>query len=162
VSPRTFNNYFSSKEEAFVYLGIERAERIDAALRARPASEPLAVALTQAFADQYSGAGDPHPDWVARLRLVLSAPALRGAYLNTLVASERPLAEAIAARTGMDGERDLSPRVLAAAVSGAARVAIMFWLRSGATTPLATVVREAIAQVVGGVPPPPIVQEGER
>jgi AcrR family transcriptional regulator len=54
VSPRTFNNYFSSKEEAFVFLWIERTERIAATLRERPRDRSLAVSLTQAFVAQYS------------------------------------------------------------------------------------------------------------
>jgi hypothetical protein len=45
---------------------------------------------------QYADADSVDQDRVAQLRVVLSAPAVRGAYLNTLVASERPLAEAIA------------------------------------------------------------------
>jgi hypothetical protein len=46
---------------------------------------------------------------------------------------EWPLAQAIAARTGLDATRDLFPRVLAGALSGAARVAAEHWLTSGAS-----------------------------
>lgn len=150
VSLRTFNNYFASKEEAFVYLALDRANRIGAILRDRPSAEPLAVALTQAFIAQYAAADDLNSEWVVQLRLILSAPALRGAYLKTLVASERPLAEAIAARTGSDVDRDLYPRVLAAAVSNAARAAITYWLNIAASQPLTTVIGQAIACVVAG------------
>ena len=159
VSLRTFNNYFASKEEAFVYLALERANQIGATLRARPPAEPLAVALTQAFIAHYSSAGDVNSDWVAQLRLILSAPALRGAYLKTLVASERPLAEAIAARTGADVDRDLYPRVLAAALSSAARVAVTYWLSIAASQPLTTVMGQAIACVVAGGEYPPLSKE---
>ncbi|MEV6641490.1 helix-turn-helix domain-containing protein [Amycolatopsis sp. NPDC051371] len=44
VSPRTYNNYFSSREQAIVAaMTAERVLRIAAALRARPATEPLAI-----------------------------------------------------------------------------------------------------------------------
>src|SRR4051795_13639980 len=41
VSLRTFNNYFSSKEQAIVALAVDRAAGIAASLRGRPAGEPL-------------------------------------------------------------------------------------------------------------------------
>jgi len=91
---------------------------------------------------------------VARLRVVISSPALRGEYLKTLASTERLLAEAIAERTGTDVERDLFPRVLAAAASGAARTALMYWLELGAATTFAPVLQQAIKQVVLGAPPP--------
>ncbi len=40
VSPRTFNNYFSSKGEAIVARHLDRARLIMQELRRRPASEP--------------------------------------------------------------------------------------------------------------------------
>src|SRR6266508_1009639 len=154
VSPRTFNNYFSSKEEAIVSLGVDRAARIAAGLRDRPASEPLPDALSREFVEQYGGDAEPDREWVARLRVVISSPALRGEYLKTLASTERLLAEAIAERTGTDVERDLFPRVLAAAASGAARTALMYWLELGAATTFAPVLQQAIEQVVLGAPPP--------
>ena len=59
VSLRTFNNYFSSKEEAIVSLPVDRASRIGTALDARPPAEPLAEALSRVFVDQYIGTGEP-------------------------------------------------------------------------------------------------------
>src|SRR5215469_5295725 len=53
VSPRTFNNYFSSKLEAISALGIDRAARIGATLGERPASEPLWNAITAAALEPY-------------------------------------------------------------------------------------------------------------
>src|ERR1700685_2389379 len=45
VSPRTFNNYFSSKEAAIVFPTTLRGARMANALVERPADEPLADAL---------------------------------------------------------------------------------------------------------------------
>jgi AcrR family transcriptional regulator len=155
VSPRTYNNYFASKEEAICALVVERARRVGAALRARPADEPLGRAIVQAVVAEYAGDAEPDKDEAVRMRLVITAPALRGEFLKATAAMERPLAEAIAARTGADPERDLSPWVLAAAVAGAARVAAGYWSRPDTTAPYAAVLREAVAQVVPVVPEQP-------
>jgi len=52
VSPRTFRNYFSTKAEAVAAGHRERMLRIAEGLRARPASEPLWVAITNSAAAQ--------------------------------------------------------------------------------------------------------------
>src|SRR5262249_2201202 len=46
VSTRTFNNYFTSKEQAFLATAYERAARAEAALAARPADEPRWAAVS--------------------------------------------------------------------------------------------------------------------
>src|SRR5213082_1142822 len=51
VSPRTFNNYFSSKQEAICSRMLDRTEQAAAALRKRPADEPLWDALTAAVTE---------------------------------------------------------------------------------------------------------------
>jgi AcrR family transcriptional regulator len=146
VSLRTFNNYFSSKEEAIVWLAVERAAGTVARLRARPAGEPLAEALDAAFSEQYPDQA-PSREWVAQIRAIVSAPEVHGAYLKALARIEDRLAEAIAERIGTT-DHDLRPRVLAAAVCGAERVAVGYWLDSDATIPLADVLRQAITQVI--------------
>ena len=150
VSPRTFNNYFSNKEEAIVALAAERAARIGAELRARPAGEALSRALSEVFVQQYAGPAEPNKEWVTQIRLAASTPGLHGEYLKALVRCERSLAEVIAERTGTDVARDLYPCVLAASVFSASRVAVQYWLSSSNKTSLANVLRQAIEQVVSG------------
>src|SRR5215210_7200887 len=87
VSPRTYNNYFSSREQAIVVaLAAERGHEVAAALRKRPVDEPLEHAA-----------------------LITSAPALQAEFLDTIAAIERPHADAIAARTGTDDQGELGP-----------------------------------------------------
>lgn len=148
VSLRTFNNYFSSKEEAIVSLAVDRAAGTVASLRGRPAGEPLGEALIAAFVEQYAHAA-PSREWIAQIRIIVSAPQVQGAYLQALAGIEGSLAEAIAERTGADIRHDLQPRVLAAAACAAERVAIGYWLDSDATITLAEALRRAIRQVVG-------------
>src|ERR1044071_5485058 len=47
VSPRTFNNYFASKEQAIAWLAGRHASGTAATLRERPAGEPLGQALVE-------------------------------------------------------------------------------------------------------------------
>ena len=50
VSTRTFNNYFASKDAAFLATAYDRGARIQAALAAQPADEPLWSAVIEAVA----------------------------------------------------------------------------------------------------------------
>jgi AcrR family transcriptional regulator len=146
VSPRTYNNYFSSREQAIVVaLAAERGQHVAAALRKRPADEPLEHAVVGALIQEYSD--DREPDR-ATLALITSAPALQAEFLDTIAAIERPLAEAIAARAGADGQGQLGPEVLAAAVSGAARMAAQRWLQPEPDTNFSVILNDALAWIV--------------
>lgn len=145
VSPRTYNNYFSSREEAICAAAAERARQLGAALRARPPDEPLGEAIILAVVDRYVRYGEPDKNMI---RLIVSTPALRGEFLKTIAAREAQLADAIAERTGLDADRDLEPRLLAVVVSGATRVATVHWLRPDVDAPFAEVVEGALRLVV--------------
>jgi AcrR family transcriptional regulator len=146
VSLRTFSNYFSSKEEAIVALAADRAEGLVETLRARPSGESLRSALLAAFLLPYAGEPPSH-EWVAQIRVVVSAPEVQGAYLKAMAAIERHLAAAIADRLGLRAD-SLRPRVLAAAALGAERVAIAQWLDSAGTDRLPALIEEAVTEVV--------------
>ena len=155
VSPRTYNNYFSSKAEAITWRHLDRARRTANLLRARPSGEPLWESITCAVVAR---AGDerasPEPEWTAGVRLMLSEPELQGEFLKASVTAERECAEAIAERTGTDPGRDLYPWLVAAAVSAAIRVANEQWLRAEPPVPLAPLLREALTQIAAGLPAP--------
>jgi AcrR family transcriptional regulator len=131
VSPRTYNNYFSSREQAIVAaVTAERALRISAALRARPATEPLERAVIDTVVEQYTGepAGEA-------LTMITTTPRLRAEFIEAASAIQSPLAAVLADRLG-DTE-SLTPGVLAAAVSAAIRVALQGWVRPPAENTLA-------------------------
>lgn len=154
VSLRTFGNYFSSKYEAICALGTDRARRVGAELRGRPAGEPLWDAITAAMLAHYEGAGRaPDGAWLAGLKLVLSAPAIRGEYLKINSEMQEALAEAIAARTGRDLEQDMYPRVLAGAVIAAAQVAVRRWAAADPPVPLRPWLEEAFGQLATACSP---------
>ena len=154
VSPRTFNNYFPSKEAAIVFPTSLRAARMANDLADRPASEPLASALIESVACLYGPEGqDGLPDgWLDGFRaLVAAEPALHGEYLKAMAAGERDMADAIASRIGAAAD-DLEPFVLAAVVVAAERAAVLHWFRQTTRrSPLADVVRAAIDMAVRGL-----------
>ncbi|WP_406104766.1 TetR/AcrR family transcriptional regulator [Micromonospora globbae] len=144
VAPRTYNNYFSSREEAICAFQADQARRLGRALRARPADEPLAEAVTAAAIDVFA---NPEPDR-AGLAMIMSTPELQGEALKAFTMAEEPLAAAIAERTGVGARGDLRCQVLAAAVAGAVRVAGRHWLGTTNPPPFATVLRDALGHVL--------------
>ena len=146
VSVRTFGNYFSSKYEAICALGTDRARRIGAELLARPADEPLWPALVSCMLAHYEGADRaPDGEWLAGLRLVLTAPAIRGEYLKVTASMQEALAEAIAARAGPFPGQDMFPWVLAGAVTAAAQVAVRRWFAADPPVPLRPLLERALS-----------------
>jgi AcrR family transcriptional regulator len=155
VSPRTYNNYFSSKAEAITWRHLNRARRTADLLRERPSGEPLWESVMRAVVAQAGGErASPEPEWIAGVRLMISEPELQGEFLKASVAAERECAEAIAERTGTDPGRDMYPWLVAAAVSSAIRVANEQWLRAEPPVPLAPLLRDALTQIAAGLPPP--------
>lgn len=126
VSPRTFNNYFPSKEAAIVGVAAIRADVFCAALRARPADEPLPDTLRAAALALF--ADEPDRDWMARSRLIRYEPSLFAEERKSDVEIERAIAAEIGARNGTDPTVDLGPRLAAATVVAAIHTAVQFWL----------------------------------
>ncbi|RAO24972.1 hypothetical protein MED15_00730 [Micromonospora noduli] len=163
VSPRTFNNYFSSKAEAIASRHLDRSLRTAAALRERPADEPLWVALTQASLEQFTRGPEveampspSHAQWVAGVRTMLAEPALQGERLRATALAEAELAAAVAERTGTDLATDMYPRLVAAAASAAVAVATQHYLDSAdPPAPIERLITDAFTQVAAGLPAPP-------
>jgi AcrR family transcriptional regulator len=154
VSPRTFNNYFASKEAAIVWPFTLRSDRLVTGLAGRPTDEPLADALVAAVMGLYghSEADGLPKGWLTRFRaLVAAEPALQGEYLKVAAAAETALAAGIAARAGVESG-ELAPQVLAAVVAGAERVAVRHWARRmRPSAPLADLVRSALSMALAGI-----------
>ncbi|UVS79646.1 mycofactocin system transcriptional regulator [Actinokineospora sp. UTMC 2448] len=145
VSPRTYNNYFPSREHAIVAaVTADRESRVAAAVRARPDAR-LADAVADAIVDAYT---DPGEHGREALLLITTHPALRQTYAETTSSAlEGPLATALAERVHADPQ---TARVLAASVAAAVRIAIEEWARpSGALVvpagPLPDLLRAALA-----------------
>jgi AcrR family transcriptional regulator len=151
VSARTFNNYFSSKEEALLSVGEDRGARMVAALLARPVGEPLWEALAHATSEQFAGGGAV-PRAVARS--IRFPPELAAAQRRLHASIETALAAAIADRTGTDAELDLYPRLVAGVAVSATQTAFDHWRASESTEPFPEVLREVLRHVAAGLPAP--------
>jgi AcrR family transcriptional regulator len=163
VSTRTFNNYFPSKEAAIVWPTTLRGARMASDLARRPAGEPLADALVEVVTGLYGPHGqDGLPEgWLDGFRAMVAAePALHGEFLKAQSAGERTLAQMIARRIGA-AVTDLEPLVLAGVVTAAERAALLHWFRlDEPSTPLAGVVRAAVAMAVRGLAAPEVTLSG--
>ena len=124
VSPRTYNNYYSSREQAIVAaVTAEREARVAQAVAAAPTAR-LSDAVVEAVVREYADPGEEHQ---AVLLLVTTGSALREAFLRTATGIEPSLTAVLAERLG-DGQRHAA-RILAASVAAAVRIALERWLQ---------------------------------
>ncbi|MEU0538472.1 helix-turn-helix domain-containing protein [Nocardia sp. NPDC005978] len=131
VSPRTYNNYFSSREQAIVAaVTAEREARVASAVAAQPTQIRLADTVIEAIVSHYADPGDERRD---ALLLITTHSALRAVFLSATDTIAKPLTAAIGARLGALDE--LTACVLAASVTAAIRVALEQWLQPPARMP---------------------------
>ena len=158
VSPRTFRNYFSTKAEAVAAGHLERMLRIADELRARPAREPLWVAIAKSVAAQFepparkSEAVQDVNAWLERIRIILTEPAIHGEVLKASAVAQAELAEVIAERVGARRVNDLYPQVAAAVVTAVVGTVVDRWLRDGPAGPIIPLLHKAFGLVATGFP----------
>lgn len=154
VSPRTFNNYFSSKEEAVVSLLAGRVRRFREAIARHAGEEPLWDVIGEAALALVPTASETH-QWRQWVGLIMGTPSLEAVYLRANASLERDLALDIADRTGTDPQSDLFPRLAACATVAAIRAALQFWLDNQESASYSALLQRAIAEVAAGLPAPP-------
>jgi AcrR family transcriptional regulator len=152
ISPRTFRNYFSSREEAIVDGIVSRSTSIVEGLRARPADEPLWDSLQHVLPDALTAIVPEHGDMVVLMRLCRENPALLAQHLAAFEQLHQRLVETIAERTGTDAGADLAPHLLAAAIGAALQTSTALWAEWGCARTLPDLVRESLAQLRAGLP----------
>jgi AcrR family transcriptional regulator len=151
VSPRTFFNYFSSKEDAIVGIAPAQSSALLADLLSRPEDEPLLDALRAvvlAAAERLQAGGD---DWVIRHRLIQKHHALAVTRAAWFAEVERRMAAEIARRTGLDPGLDVYPALVVSATIGALRVAIDVWQERGRAGALETLIDDAFDVLAHGL-----------
>jgi AcrR family transcriptional regulator len=155
VSPRTFFNYFSSKEDAVLGVDPERRTELRAELELRPADEAPVEALRAALLSTAEGIDENAELWAQRLQLVRDHPSLSAGYVASFADFERGMVEAMAARLGLDPDADLYPAIVVATALTIMRVTVKHWQATDADTPLADLLDLAFDQLADGLALPP-------
>jgi AcrR family transcriptional regulator len=159
VSPRTFFNYFPSKEAALFGGDPDRAATLrDRVAREAPGEPPLVALRTvmaqdaEAIADELRSLGGDPGDWLRRMKVARTDPHVRAAQAAQMAMIERAIGEGLAARLGADQETDLYPWVLAGAVVGVVRACMVFWAGSGGTVQVGQLIDQALQALAEGLP----------
>ena len=157
VAPRTFFNYFPSKESAVIGADPERVALMQLSLIGRPSCESPLEALravlveyTAAIAGELDDLGEGREAWFRRYCAVREDPDLRGAYAAYVSELEGGIVDALSRRLGKDPARDPYPALVTATVLAAARVAALYWTANGGVDSLDMLTGAAIDTLAGG------------
>jgi AcrR family transcriptional regulator len=158
VAPRTFFNYFPSKESAVIGADPERVKKMRLSLIERPSTETPLEALravlveyARTIAEELEDLGEGREAWFRRLCAVREDRDLLGAYVAHITEVERGLVDALATRLGRDQAHDPYPALVTATVFAAARVAAIYWSANGGMDSLAELTSAAIGSVANGL-----------
>ncbi|HEX4088137.1 MAG TPA: TetR family transcriptional regulator [Trebonia sp.] len=159
VSPRTFFNYFPTKEAALFGADPELAQATRDAIVHQSPGQPVVAVLRTIMANQarkvineFAELGGEPLEWLARMRAARTDPHLHAAHAAQMAAIERSIAEAIAQRLGTTLEADPYPGLLASIATGVFRSSMSFWAASGGTVPLDHLVDLAFGALATGLP----------
>jgi AcrR family transcriptional regulator len=159
VSPRTFFNYFPSKEAVLFGGDPERAAELREGVASeepgKPPLDALRVVLardSESMADELRSLGGDPADWVRRMKVARTDPHVRAAHAAQMSMLERAIAEGLAARLGADQETDPYPGVLAAAAVSVVRACLTFWAGNGGAVPLGQLIDQAFKALADGFP----------
>ena len=122
VAPRTFFSYFETKEDIFLGRGEERLERLVQAIQGRNRGQPILKAIHSVLLEDREPPRRGNSTRTPGLSALLEHPAIANRLRERWNRWEDLLAEAITKDVGAR-PGDPEPRVVAAALTGAIRVA---------------------------------------
>jgi AcrR family transcriptional regulator len=159
VSPRTFFNYFPSKEAALFgsdpARGVELRERIVHESPGEPALEVLRAVMmsgAEKVAEELRDLGGDPADWLRRMKVIRADPQLHAAHAAQMANLERTITEALAQRLGTDPDRDPYPGLLCAVATGVFRNSMASWAGSGGAVPLERFIDLSFRALMAGLP----------
>lgn len=156
VSPRTFSNYFSSKEEAVVAAGTDDPHAYVPAFKQAMQDAPPLRALCQVLSEYYAERTEDQLMHMRQLAaLVDENPSLLASQAAHFVRIEEELRLAVAERSGTHVDSDMYPWLVAASAVAGIRSALRLWAPSGGGADvLVSLVQEAFNQISAGLPVP--------
>ena len=159
VSPRTFFNYFASKEAALLGVDPERTENLRRRLVDEPPDKSPLEALRHVLVDEASKLsgelaelGGAPADWVCRIKSALVDPHLRAAQAAHMTQVEHAVVSGLAERLGTDPRRDPYPVLLASTAIGLMRAVISIWAGLGDAVALDSLTDSAFQALADGLP----------
>ena len=159
VSPRTFFNYFPSKEAVLFGAEPRRAEesraRLVHDLPGRSVRDVLRVVLVdqaRMFAEELEELGGDPTRWARKMKAAHADPQLAAALAAHMARVESGIAGALAERLGTDTGSDPYPMVLASVATGILRATLSFWAAAGGTVPLEQLTDVAYLALADGFP----------
>lgn len=154
VSPRTFFNYFPSKEDAISGWDPVLLEEMVYRLRGRPIDEAPPVALRAALLEVMAPYDANLRDLLERLRLIRSDPNLTSHHVARWAEAERRLVAVLAERRGTDAADDRYAELVVATTLSACRVAMQSWCAKDGTVPLADEMTRCFDVLAAGLAEP--------
>lgn len=154
VSPRTFFNYFASKEEAV--LGEPPRAPSDAAFAPFEAGGPtgeLVADLREVVAPHLTDALPTIQQMRLRKRVLEHHPELGRHMMTAFMAIERRFARAVARRDDV-AEDSLHAQVVATVAAAAMRLSVFRWIAAGGEDPVADHVRAVFDELAHRLAPP--------
>lgn len=150
VSPRTFFNYFATKDDALLGGPLPHGPSMHDRLLAVPADVPLVPAILQAMSADIAEIQAERDFWLTRLRVIKSNPSLLPLLVARGECAEEETVVAVAARTGLSTD-DMFPQLVATLTGAAFRTAMMRWASTGDN--LYDLVRETFEVLEKGLAP---------
>lgn len=147
VSPRTFFNYFPTKDAAIVGASPDLPERLAAALVARPATEGILPALRFVLLEAFGSLTSDEALRTRRSDVFSRHPELAVTTIGMTMDLEKALCNAVAERLGADAN-DPYPRLIAAAALAVTRAAFVHAQRSPKHQSIAETVNTAFAAIL--------------
>ena len=159
VSPRTFFNYFPSKEAALFGADPGRVNALRERVAHHAPGEPVLDVLrlvmvsdAQQVADELSELGGGPGGWLRRMKEARADPQLRAAQASQMAMTDRAITEGLAERLGTDPEQDPYPGLLAATAAGVFRASMTFWASSGGMVPVSQLIDLGFRALAAGLP----------
>ncbi|MBT0768785.1 TetR family transcriptional regulator [Kineosporia sp. J2-2] len=153
VSPRTFFNYFATKEDAVVGDAGEGMARVCHHVRTLPAELSALAALRTALTRELVETPHEQATFTLRMAVLEQSPSLYPRIMASTESAMRELTQAIADRVGVDAGHPF-PCLLAVVAGSAFRATLMKWHTAGGTADPAALLTETFELLAAGLPDP--------